>query len=64
MREAWHMNEEKLYIIPQNLPAVEIDNHKQTAKRDIYLPILQSAIICKKRSDFRKFLFTFAGGEL
>ncbi|MFJ7668248.1 hypothetical protein ACIQXI_14210 [Lysinibacillus sp. NPDC097195] len=33
MREAWHTNEERLYILPQNLPVAEVENHKQIAKK-------------------------------
>ncbi|WP_167397304.1 competence protein CoiA family protein [Lysinibacillus mangiferihumi] len=37
MREAWHTNEETLYIIPQNLHADEIDNHKQIAEKGTFI---------------------------
>ncbi len=37
LREAWHTNEETLYIIPQNLHADEIDNHKQIAEKGTFI---------------------------
>ncbi|MDN7243533.1 competence protein CoiA family protein [Planococcus sp. N028] len=37
MREAWHTNNKKTYIIPQDLTKEEIENHKQIAKKGTFL---------------------------
>lgn len=36
MREAWHKNDKKIYLIPQTLSKSEVENHKQIAKKGTF----------------------------
>lgn len=63
MREAWHTNEEKLYIIPQNLPAVEIDNYKQIAKKGTFICQYCKAKLYVKSGEILGNFFSHLHGE-
>lgn len=48
MREAWHRNDEKIYLIPQNLLEIEVENHKQIAKKGTFTcPYCEAKLIVK-----------------
>lgn len=48
MREAWHKNDEKIYLIPQNLSEREVENHKQIAKKGTFTcPYCEAKLIVK-----------------
>lgn len=48
MREAWHKNDEKIYLIPQNLSERDVENHKQIAKKGTFTcPYCEAKLIVK-----------------
>ncbi|MGE7923343.1 competence protein CoiA family protein [Viridibacillus arvi] len=48
MREARHKNDEKIYLIPQNLSESEVENHKQIAKKGTFTcPYCEARLIVK-----------------
>ncbi|PYF05652.1 competence protein CoiA family protein [Ureibacillus chungkukjangi] len=48
MREAWHNNDEKIYLIPQNLSEREVENYKQIAKKGTFTcPYCEAKLIVK-----------------
>lgn len=49
MREAWHTNEDKLYIIPQNSPVAVVDNHN--LKRQLEEEELLAKLIAKEKRE-------------
>lgn len=63
MREAWHTNEGKLYIIPQDLHAAEVENHKQIAKKGTFIcPYCKSQLYVKSGETYGNF-FSHLHGE-
>ncbi|MFJ7738257.1 hypothetical protein ACIQ2D_18235 [Lysinibacillus sp. NPDC097287] len=63
MREAWHTNDDRLYIIPQNLPAAEIDNHKQIAKKGTFIYPYCKAQLYVKSGEILGNFFSHLHGE-
>ncbi|MGY4797192.1 hypothetical protein ACVNNN_19730 [Lysinibacillus fusiformis] len=62
MREAWHTNDDRLYIIPQNLPAPEIDNHKQISKKGTFIcPYCKAQLYVKSGYSLAGFFKTTRG---
>ncbi|SDH63808.1 Competence protein CoiA-like family protein [Planococcus glaciei] len=63
MREAWHTNNEEMYIIPQNLNTTEIYNHKQIAKKGTFLCPYCNAKLYVKSGEIHGTYFSHLHGE-
>lgn len=63
MREAWHTNDGRRYIIPQNLSAPEIENYKQIAKKGTFIcPYCKAQLYVKSGETLGNF-FSHLHGE-
>lgn len=63
MREAWHRNNEKVYVIPQNLSSSEIANHKTIARKGTFsCPYCEAKLIVKS-GDIHGNYFSHLHGE-
>lgn len=63
MREAWHRNDEKIYVIPQNLSSTEITNHKTIARKGTFsCPYCEAKLIVKS-GDIHGNYFSHLHGE-
>lgn len=63
MKEAWHKNEKKTYVISQNLSENEVKNHKQIAKKGTFIcPYCEAKLIVKSGSILGNF-FSHLHGE-
>ncbi|MEO4054487.1 competence protein CoiA family protein [Solibacillus sp. CAU 1738] len=63
MREAWHTNDAKIYIIPLNLSKTEFENHKQIAKKGTFLCPYCKAKLYVKGGEKREKHFSHLHGE-
>lgn len=63
MREAWHKNDEKIYLIPQNLSEREVENHKQIAKKGTFTCPYCKAKLIVKSGDVLGNYFSHLHGE-
>lgn len=60
MREAWHKNDEKIYLIPQNLSERDVENHKQIAKKGTFTcPYCEAKLIVKSGDVLEIIFLTF-----
>ena len=63
MREARHKNDEKFYLIPQNLSESEVENHKQIAKKGTFTCPYCEARLIVKSGDILGNYFSHLHGE-
>ncbi|WP_262177388.1 competence protein CoiA [Saccharococcus sp. Marseille-Q5394] len=63
MKEAWHKNDSKIYIIPQSLSESEVMNHKQIARKGTFIcPYCKAKLIVKSGEVLGNF-FSHQHGE-
>ncbi|WP_075619817.1 competence protein CoiA family protein [Paenisporosarcina indica] len=63
MRESWHTNDEKIYVIPQNLSEAEVENHKQIAKKGTFTCPYCKAQLYVKSGEILGNFFSHLHGE-
>lgn len=63
MREAWHTNDEKIYVISQNLSEAEVENHKQIAKKGTFICPYCKAQLYVKSGEILGNFFSHLHGE-
>lgn len=60
MKEAWHLNDKKIYFISQSLSEIEIKNLKQIAKKGTFsCPYCSAKLIVKSGEKMGNFFHTF-----
>lgn len=63
MREAWHTNNKRIYLIPQDLSEHEVENHKQIAKKGTFTCPYCEAKLIVKSGDIHGNYFSHQHGE-